>query len=436
MRRSAVHHHRPMRRRSVDQLLTEARARLPLRLLPAEAMQAARDGALLLDIRSDDQRRVDGLIPGALVIPRNSLEWRCDPTSPWRHPDIRDHECRLIIVCNEGFQSSLAAATLQQLGMRHATDLDGGFVAWKQAGMPVVAGGASATPGARRRECEAHWQAVYARSDATAVSWYQQRPTVSLALINALGIAPDCAVLDVGGGASTLTATLLGSGFRDLTVLDVSQLALAASRERLGPDATHVHWVHHDLLTWRPGRRYGLWHDRATLHFLLDPDDRAAYVTTVEAAVEIGGSAIVGVFAEDGPAQCSGLPVLRYSAGQIAALFGPAFDLVSQQLEDHVTPSGAVQRFQWAAQLGDGRNPEGRRPPSAVATGRSPHVGSSACRAGATFPLAHRLRSPRRNGCTGLDQPCRESLRLGQHVAPGRPLRCELGGVVDGEVAR
>ncbi len=146
-----------------------------------------------------------------------------------------------------------------------------------------------------------------------------------------------------------MTATLLGSGFRDLTVLDVSQLALAASRERLGPDATHVHWVHHDLLTWRPGRRYGLWHDRATLHFLLDPDDRAAYVTTVEAAVEIGGSAIVGVFAEDGPAQCSGLPVLRYSAGQIAALFGPAFDLVSQQLEDHVTPSGAVQRFQWAA---------------------------------------------------------------------------------------
>ena len=123
-------------RKTVDELLLETRACLPPRVSPAEAARALQGGAILVDIRSDDQRRADGLVPGPTVIPRNSLEWRCDPTSRWRHPDISDHNQRLIIVCNEGFQSSLAAATLQ--APRSATDLDGGFVAWREAGLPVV----------------------------------------------------------------------------------------------------------------------------------------------------------------------------------------------------------------------------------------------------------------------------------------------------------
>lgn len=124
--------------KTIDQLLHEARSALPHRLSAGEARDALRDGALLIDIRSDDQIRTDGRIPGATVIPRNSLEWRCDPTSPWRHAEIHSHDQRLIIVCNEGFQSSLAAATLQELGMHRATDLDGGFLAWRQAGFPIV----------------------------------------------------------------------------------------------------------------------------------------------------------------------------------------------------------------------------------------------------------------------------------------------------------
>lgn len=124
--------------KTVDQLLDDARASLPRRVLPRELLHAQQEGALLIDIRSDDQIRADGLIPGATVIPRNSLEWRCDPTSAWRHSEIRSHQQRLIIVCNEGFQSSLAAATLQELGMHRATDLEGGFLAWRQAGLPVV----------------------------------------------------------------------------------------------------------------------------------------------------------------------------------------------------------------------------------------------------------------------------------------------------------
>jgi rhodanese-related sulfurtransferase len=123
---------------TADELLAQARAMLPHRPSPAEALRAQANDALLVDIRGDDQRR-DGLIPGAIVVPRNNLEWRCDPASEWRHPAIIRRDLHIILICQEGYQSSLAAATLQQLGLIHATDLDGGFTAWAAAGLPVIA---------------------------------------------------------------------------------------------------------------------------------------------------------------------------------------------------------------------------------------------------------------------------------------------------------
>ena len=131
--------------KTIDELLVQARATLPDRPSPAEALHAQAGGALLIDIRDDDQRRQDGLIPGAIVLPRNCLEWRCDPASKWRHPAITRLDLPIILVCNQGYQSSLAAATLQQLGLIHATDLDGGFTAWAAAGLPVTRPSAPAT---------------------------------------------------------------------------------------------------------------------------------------------------------------------------------------------------------------------------------------------------------------------------------------------------
>jgi rhodanese-related sulfurtransferase len=131
--------------KTVDELLAQARATLPDRPSPAEALHAQARGALLIDIREDDQRRKDGLIPGAIVLPRNSLEWRCDPASRWRHPAITRRDLRIILICDQGYQSSLAAANLQQLGLVHATDLDGGFTAWAAAGLPVITPATSAT---------------------------------------------------------------------------------------------------------------------------------------------------------------------------------------------------------------------------------------------------------------------------------------------------
>jgi len=126
--------------KTADDLLMEARALLPRRPSPARALAAQLHGALLVDIRGDDQRRATGLIPGAILLPRNALEWRCDPASPWPHPAITSRDQHLILICQQGFQSGLAAATLQRLGLAHATDLDGGFDAWAAAGLPVTPG--------------------------------------------------------------------------------------------------------------------------------------------------------------------------------------------------------------------------------------------------------------------------------------------------------
>ena len=127
---------RAVERTTIAELLADARRRLT-RLNPAKARQAMRAGAVLIDIRSDSQIARDGSIAGALVIPRNILEWRLDPASQHRHPRAPQLDDHVILLCDEGYQSSLAAATLQQLGFARATDVEGGFQAWRAAGLPV-----------------------------------------------------------------------------------------------------------------------------------------------------------------------------------------------------------------------------------------------------------------------------------------------------------
>ena len=130
---------------TIDDLLAWARSSLH-RLDPALAFRAVRGGAILIDTRAEWQRRADGEIPGAIVIERNHLEWRCDPSCPGRVPEATGHEVAWIVCCDEGYSSSLAAASLQTLGLRKATDLIGGFQAWRAAGLPVTAPGQPSRP--------------------------------------------------------------------------------------------------------------------------------------------------------------------------------------------------------------------------------------------------------------------------------------------------
>ena len=156
-----------------------------------------------------------------------------------------------------------------------------------------------------------HWDDRYERIGDLHVSWFQARPDTSLELIDSLSIDPSTPVLDVGGGNARLVDELVARGFQDVTVLDVSAHALRLSRRRLDtPDV--VTWLHADVLTWRPQRRWGLWHDRAVFHFFTDPADRATYLGNLDRALQPGGSFVIGTFAPDGPDRCSGLPVRRY----------------------------------------------------------------------------------------------------------------------------
>ena len=125
-------------RRTVDDLLAEARARIN-RYEPADAWEALRDGAVVVDTRSGDQRAAAGIVPGSLHVPRSVLEWRLDPDSRWRSEHAPALDDEVILLCAHGYSSSLAAATLADLGFARVGDVDGGFEAWRAAGLPVVA---------------------------------------------------------------------------------------------------------------------------------------------------------------------------------------------------------------------------------------------------------------------------------------------------------
>lgn len=190
----------------------------------------------------------------------------------------------------------------------------------------------------------AHWEEVYRTKDPTQVSWYQADPAVSLRLIEQAGPGRSEPILDIGGGASVLADRLIVSGFTDVTVLDISSAALAIVQHRLGPA---VRVIQADVTQFEPARRYALWHDRAVLHFLTDPEDQRSYVRALRQALRPGGHAILATFALDGPTRCSGLPVERYDATRLSGLLGPDFQLRGMEAEAHRTPSGATQHFQY-----------------------------------------------------------------------------------------
>jgi PPOX class probable F420-dependent enzyme len=193
----------------------------------------------------------------------------------------------------------------------------------------------------------AHWDGVYTTRSSNEVSWYEREPATSLELIAALDLDRSAAIVDVGSGASTLADHLLAAGYTDLTLLDISARALEEVGARLGQRAAGVTLVTGDVLDWRPDRSFDLWHDRAVFHFLVDPGDRMRYIELAARTVRRGGALVLAGFAEDGPTHCSGLPVTRNSADDLAASFAPAFTPVAHGRELHTTPTGVVQPFTW-----------------------------------------------------------------------------------------
>jgi SAM-dependent methyltransferase len=197
-------------------------------------------------------------------------------------------------------------------------------------------------------ERQDHWENVYKTKGETEVSWFQETPAPTLELLALIGATSRTAVIDVGGGASRLVDSLVSRGYEDITVLDLSQAALAAAKARIADKANRVQWIAADVTTWEPSRTYGVWHDRAAFHFLIGAADQTAYLDRLRRALRRGGYAIIGTFALDGPQMCSGLPVARWDAQGLGALLGPDFVLVDARPHEHATPRGAKQRFQFS----------------------------------------------------------------------------------------
>ncbi len=191
-----------------------------------------------------------------------------------------------------------------------------------------------------------HWDAVYGTKGELQTSWFRPHLDESLRLIDALQLPRSAALLDVGGGRSSLVDDLLKRGFGDVDVLDLSAVALAEARQRLGARGEQVRWLAGDVTEIAlPVARYALWHDRAVFHFLTDAEAQARYLAAAARAVRPGGHLVLGTFAEDGPERCSGLPVARYGADALAARFAPLFERVADSRELHRTPAGTEQAF-------------------------------------------------------------------------------------------
>lgn len=193
-----------------------------------------------------------------------------------------------------------------------------------------------------------HWENVYRSKSANAVSWYRPHLEVSLALIEWAAKSKSAAILDIGGGASTLVDDLLVAGFEDVSVLDVAEPALDVARLRLGDTAKRVCWMTADFLSAPlQEQRYDICHDRAVFHFLNDAAERERYFDQVSRILRHEGTLIVATFALDGPERCSGLNVSRYNEDAMMQAAGGRFTITASQRESHRTPWGSVQEMMY-----------------------------------------------------------------------------------------
>jgi hypothetical protein len=196
--------------------------------------------------------------------------------------------------------------------------------------------------GVSRKE---HWDHIYETKGPTELSWFQTVPARSMAMIRESGIPEKAPIIDVGAGVSTLVDVLLNSDYSDISVLEISNAAIAECRLRLGDAASTVKWMQADVLEWVPMGRYYLWHDRAAFHFMVDETTVKTYLNTMRAALVPGGYLVLGTFGPEGPDRCSGLQVQRYSIEQLTNLLEDDFELVSYVLENHTTPTGNEQQY-------------------------------------------------------------------------------------------
>jgi ubiquinone/menaquinone biosynthesis C-methylase UbiE len=191
-----------------------------------------------------------------------------------------------------------------------------------------------------------HWENVYSKKKFNDVSWYAPHLNESLALIQSLASNKNASIIDVGGGESTLVDDLLHQDYEQLSVLDISRAAITFTQNRLAENSTKVNWYIGDVTQIQlPEKTFDIWHDRAVFHFLTQEADRKAYVEQVKKTVKVGGYVVMATFGPEGPLQCSGLDVVRYTATDLHQQFDKGFELLGSDINTHQTPFNTVQQF-------------------------------------------------------------------------------------------
>jgi cyclopropane fatty-acyl-phospholipid synthase-like methyltransferase len=192
---------------------------------------------------------------------------------------------------------------------------------------------------------KAHWESIYRTKQSNEVGWWQDTPRTSLDFIHSFNLPKTANIIDIGGGDSKLVDFLLAEGYENVTVLDISEHALARAQQRLGEKSKRVRWVVSDVMDYHPDTPYDVWHDRATFHFLTTEQHIARYLSVAREAVNDNGYVTIGTFSTTGPTTCSGLTIRQYSDEALTKQLSDGFERIRCITEDHVTPFKTTQNF-------------------------------------------------------------------------------------------
>jgi len=190
-----------------------------------------------------------------------------------------------------------------------------------------------------------HWDNLYSSKKIEEVSWYQKSPQTSLDFIYKANIGKDDAIIDIGGGDSFLIDHLINDGFTNLTVLDISKVAIERAKTRLGNKADKVKWITSDIKKFSPKKKYVLWHDRAVFHFMQNTIAIKEYYNNLLKGIAEASTVVLGTFSENGPDRCCSLDICKYSINELSLLFSKDFSLKQGLNTLHKTPAGSTQAF-------------------------------------------------------------------------------------------
>lgn len=190
-----------------------------------------------------------------------------------------------------------------------------------------------------------HWETIYQTKELKDVSWFQPTPETSLSFLKQFNIPTTAKIIDIGGGDSFFVDNLLDLGYQDITVLDISAVALDKAKQRLGERTDKVKWIVADAASFRPTEKYDFWHDRAAFHFLTQELEIDNYLDTVQKSIQPTGILVIGTFSEQGPKKCSGIEIKQYSETTMTDRLARFFERINCITVDHKTPMGTIQNF-------------------------------------------------------------------------------------------